>query len=185
MTSYKRKQFWIDPPLQLQILATALVLVASSLALVTYSVLHGLHEASTRSHEMFHSLDWVQSTVRAPIILSGSISLLAAGLVAMVWSHRYAGPLRVLSAGILRLRHGNLSVPVRVRKLDMHQELIAEFVLMQEHLRGSLAADRTRLVGAAGRLRALAAKPSEKQENREELESLAAELKAVSSQYQL
>ena len=170
MTSYKRKQFWIDPPLQLQMLATAMILVSSSLALVTYSVLHGLREASGGSHELLHSLDWVQATVRAPIVVSGSISLLAAALLTMVWSHRYAGPLRVLSAGILRLRHDNLSIPVRVRKLDMHQDLITEFAQMQEHLRSSLETDRQSLDAASARLRLLAAKPKEKKEAKEELE---------------
>ena len=127
----------------------------------------------------------VQGIVRAPIILSGSISLLAAGLIALVWSHRYAGPLRVLSAGILRLKRLDFSAPVRVRKLDMHQDLIAEFAEMQAQLKGALESDRKKLEAASGRLRALAAQASEKKENREELESLAAELKTLSSRYQL
>ena len=41
----KRRQFWIDAPLQLQIMGYVLVLVTASLLLASLSVRRGLYEA--------------------------------------------------------------------------------------------------------------------------------------------
>lgn len=153
--THKRKQFWVDPPLQFQMIAVIMALVVSSLALVSFSVLHGLHEASVDSKQIFHSLDWVNETVRGPLILSTAISLLASILITVVWSHRFAGPLRVLSAGVQRLKQGNLSIPMRIRRMDTHQDLIHEFSSMQDALRKIVESDRQAAAQAAKELRKL------------------------------
>jgi len=150
--SYKRQQYWVDAPLQLQMVGYVLVLIACSLLLTAFSIYRGVTEASIQSHELFHSLYWVQSALRAPLMLSSLISLLAGGLLTLFWSHRFAGPLRVISAGIARVRHGNLAVPVRVRTTDAHQELAAEFQEMQDELRKMIEADRTRVAAAVAAL---------------------------------
>ena len=150
--SYKRQQYWVDAPLQIQMVAYVLVLISASLALTALSVWRGVQEASFASHELFHSLDWVNSALRAPLILASAISLLAGGLLTLFWSHRFAGPLRVISAGIARVRHGNLAVPVRVRVTDAHQEFAAEFQKMQEELAKSIAADRAHVTAAIASL---------------------------------
>jgi F0F1-type ATP synthase membrane subunit b/b' len=62
--------------------------------------------------------------------------------------------LRVISAGIARIRHGNLAVPVRVRATDGHQELAVEFQKMQEELRRMIEADRARIAEAITALEA-------------------------------
>ena len=146
--SYKRQQYWVDAPLQLQMVGYVLILVAASLLLTAFSVYRGVQESSLRSHQIFHGLDWIRNALRAPLLLASAISLLASGLVTLFWSHRFAGPLRVLSAGIARVRHGNLSVAVRVRETDAHQELAQEFQKMQEELRKAIAADRARIASA-------------------------------------
>jgi methyl-accepting chemotaxis protein len=133
-TFHKRKQFWIDSPLQLQMLGYVLFLVAASLLLVSFSILRGLSTASAQSRQIFHSLDWVRQTILEPLLLSSSLSILASGLIVLIWSHRFAGPLRVLSAGFSRLKQGNLAVPIRIRATDSHQELVKEFAQAQEAL---------------------------------------------------
>lgn len=158
MAFHKRKQFWVDAPLQLQMLAYVLVLVAASLLLVSFSILRGLSQASAQTRQIFHSLDWVRDTMRGPLIVSSCLSILASGLLTLIWSHRFAGPLRVLSAGMNRLKHGNFSVPTKVRATDTHQELVKEFAQMQDGLRGMLQEDKDRLIKAINALTDAAAK---------------------------
>lgn len=149
MSQYKRKQFWVDSPLQLQMLGYSLVLVAASLLLVTFSVLHGLQSASAESRQIFHSLDWVRDAIRTPLVVSSLIAILASGLVTLIWSHRFAGPLRVLSAAMARIKAGNLAGAVRVRTTDTHQELVKEFAEMQDGLRAIAEKDKKRAHDAA------------------------------------
>jgi nitrogen fixation/metabolism regulation signal transduction histidine kinase len=185
MTSQKRRRFWIDPPLQLQMVATVLLLVMAGIFLVTYSVFHGLNEASQSSHQVFHSLDWVWSTIRGPIVVSSLIAVLASALIALVWSHRYAGPLRVLSAAVARIGHGNLSVPVRIRKYDTHQDLVHDFAQAQEKLRERLAADLAALRAAAERLKADLDGLEDGKPARHSAQALLKEIEAAASHYQL
>ncbi len=160
--SYKRQQYWVDAPLQLQMVGFVVLLISASLLLTTFSVFRGVQESSISSRQIFHSLEWIKGALRAPLLLASAISLLAGGLVTLFWSHRFAGPLRVLSAGIARVRHGNLAVPVRVRTTDAHQELAREFQLMQDELRKMIAQDRGHLAEAVALLEmAEKQKPSE------------------------
>lgn len=152
--TYKRQQYWVDAPLQLQMVGYVLVLISASLGLTALSIMRGIQEASLESHELFHPIEWINGALRAPLILSAAISLLAAGLLTLFWSHRFAGPLRVISAGIARVRHGNLAVPVKVRVTDAHQEFAAEFQKMQEELSKMIAADRARVAAAVAFLEA-------------------------------
>jgi nitrogen fixation/metabolism regulation signal transduction histidine kinase len=166
-------------------LATVMILVTGSIFLVAYSVLHGLAEASQLTHEIFHSLDWVLQTVRGPIIISAAISLLASALIALVWSHRFAGPLRVLAAALARIGQGNLSVPVRIRKFDTHQDLVREFAQMQERLRERLGTDMRTLKSAGARLKAALPTLPEDHEARRATTALIDDLEAIASHYQL
>jgi nitrogen fixation/metabolism regulation signal transduction histidine kinase len=152
--AYKRKQYWVDAPLQLQMVGYVLVVLSTALGLTALSVWRGVQEASLDSHQIFHSLEWINGAMRAPLIIASAISLLAGGLLTLFWSHRFAGPLRVISAGIARVRHGNLAVPVRVRLTDAHQELAAEFQKMQEELAKMIADDRAHVAAAVASLEA-------------------------------
>lgn len=173
--AYKRQQYWVDAPLQLQMVGYVLVIVSASLLLTAFSVYRGVTESSLQSHELFHSLEWVKDTLRAPLMLASAISLLAGGLLTLFWSHRFAGPLRVISAGIARVRHGNLAVPVRIRTTDAHQELAAEFQGMQDELKKMIEADRARVAAAVAHLEA--APPN--------VDAALDELKQACSQYHL
>ena len=152
--SYKRQQYWVDAPLQLQMVGFVLLLISASLLLTAFSVFRGVQESSISSRQIFHSIEWIKGALRAPLLLASAVSLLAGGLVTLFWSHRFAGPLRVISAGIARIRHGNLAVPVRVRTTDAHQDFAREFQLMQDELRKMIAADRAHLAEAVTLLEA-------------------------------
>lgn len=145
---YKRQQYWVDAPLQLQMVSYVLFITAVSLLLTAFSVYRGVQESSAASLQLVHNIDWIKQAMRAPLLLASLISLIAAGLLTLFWSHRFAGPLRVLSAGIGRVRHGNFAMPVRVRDTDAHQDLVREFVLMQEELRKKLGEDRAKVAAA-------------------------------------
>lgn len=152
--NYKRQQYWVDASLQLQMVGFVLVIVSASLLLTSFSVYRGVHEASIQSRQIFHSLEWINSSLRAPLLLASAISLLASGLMTLFWSHRFAGPLRVVSGGVARMRHGNFAVPIRIRLTDAHQELAREFQAMQEALRGMIEEDRVHISAAAAHLEA-------------------------------
>ncbi|MDE2040443.1 MAG: methyl-accepting chemotaxis protein [Elusimicrobia bacterium] len=184
MAHYKRKHFWIDAPLQLRMLGYVLALVAASLLLVSFSITRALSMASLREHTIVHSLDWVRETMRGPLILSSCLAILASGLLTLVWSHRFAGPLRVLSAAMARLKQGNLSLSPRIRSTDTHQELVREFAQMQEGLRSLLQEDRDRLARALEKLKAAGAQAAGEEE-RARLREVADELELIGTRYQL
>lgn len=175
MTFHKRKQFWVDSPLQLQMMGYVLFMVSASLLLVIFSVLRGLAAASAQSRQIFHSLDWVRDTMFAPLLLASTLAILASGVIALIWSHRFAGPLRVLSAGFGRLRQLNLTQAVKVRDTDAHQELVREFAESQERLRAALAEERQRLHEAAKTL----------EQDSHSAAKVAKELRSALSQFQL
>lgn len=147
--SYKRQQYWVDAPLQIQMVGFVLLLVSTSLLLTAFSVFRGIEEAWISSQQISQHLDWIKEALRAPLLLASAISLLTGGLITLFWSHRFAGPLRVISAGMARMRHGNLAVPVRVRTTDAHQDFAREFQHMQEELRLMISADRANVTEAA------------------------------------
>ena len=150
---YKRQQYWVDAPLQIQMVGFVVLLISASLLLTAFSVFRGVQEASAASRQIFHSLEWIKAALRAPLLLASAISLLVGGLLTLFWSHRFAGPLRVISAAVARMRHGNLAVPIRVRATDAHQKFAHEFQLMQEELRKMIEADRARVAEAAAALK--------------------------------
>lgn len=183
--SYKRRQYWVDAPLQLQMVGFVVVVVSCSLLLTSFSVLRGVQEASVQSRQIFHSLEWIKGALRAPLLLASAISLLAGGLITLFWSHRFAGPLRVISAGIARLRHGNFAVPVRIRDTDAHQEFAREFQLMQEELRKMIEADRARVAAAVDALEISDRVLPEGHEAREGVSKALDELKRACTKYHL
>ncbi|MDO8757245.1 MAG: hypothetical protein Q7J64_04490 [Elusimicrobiota bacterium] len=178
--SYKRQQYWVDAPLQLQMVGFVVLLMAGSLLLTTFSVFRGLQESSVSSRQIFHSLEWIKGALRAPLLLASAISLLAGGLVTLFWSHRFAGPLRVISAGVARLRHGNFAVAVRVRTTDAHQDFAREFQLMQDELRKMIAADRAHVAEAVTLLENL-----EKEKPTEEVSRALDHLRQACTKYHL
>ena len=183
--AYKRKQYWVDAPLQLQMVGFVVILISASLLLTAYSVYRGVQEASISSRQIFHSLDWIKGALRAPLLLASAISLLASGLVTLFWSHRFAGPLRVIAAGIARVRHGNLAVPVKVRVTDAHQELAREFELMQAELKKMIETDRSRVQEAIAHLEAAEQTLPAGSQARPEVSKALDELRAACGQYHL
>jgi len=181
LSTYKRKQYWIDSPLQLQMLFYVLILVTTSLGLLSYSALHGLTEAaSAEDRRFFFTIEWVHNAIRAPMILASCLSILASGIVTLLWSHRYAGPLRVLSAAASRMRDGDFSTAPRVRKTDTHQELVSELAEMHDGVKALIKKDIHKAHDAAKKLEHLAEKhPSP------ELDAAIEELKKIGHGFKL
>jgi nitrogen fixation/metabolism regulation signal transduction histidine kinase len=180
-----RKKFWVHPPLQVQMMIVVMSLIAASLALVSFSVFAGLQEAAARSRQAFHSLDWFIAAMRGPLILSLLISILSSVLIVLAWSHRFAGPLRVLSAAFQRLAHGNFAVTVRIRRMDTHQDLVSEFASMQDSLKKMIEDDRKAAADAAESLRRVCSRLPQSQADTAQIEKALAELKGIGSKYQL
>ena len=183
--NYKRQQYWVDAPLQLQMVGFVVLIVSASLLLTAFSVYRGMHEASIQSRQIFHSLEWIKAALRAPLLLASAISLLASGLMTLFWSHRFAGPLRVISGGVARMRHGNFAVPVRIRLTDAHQEFAREYQEMQEELRKLLHADRTRVHEAKAHLEAAEKAFAENGDARGEVAKALEELRHTCTKYHL
>lgn len=185
MQPYKRTRFWVDPSLQLQMMGYVLLLVTVSLLLLSFSTLRGLEEAADRTRQLFFSLEWVHEAIRGPMIIASVLSILASGVVTLIWSHRFAGPLRVMSAAMARLRQGNFGTPVRVRKTDTHQDLMGEFAQMQEELRALIERDRKRTQDLAKKLDHLAEKLSSEHHAHKDVEAIADDLKKIGSEFKL
>ena len=183
--SFKREQYWVDSPVQLQMVGFVLVLVSASLLLTAFSVFRGVQESSIQSRQIFHSLEWIKDALRAPLLLASAISLLGSGLLTLFWSHRFAGPLRVVAAGIARVRHGNLAVPVRVRTTDAHQDFAAEFQKMQDELRRMIEIDRTHVASAVASLESAEKALEEGREADDDIAKALAELRRTCTQFHL
>ncbi|MBI5623191.1 MAG: methyl-accepting chemotaxis protein [Elusimicrobia bacterium] len=185
MTSKKRRRFWIDPPVQAHMLLTVLVLVTASVLLVSYSMLRGLENAFVQSGQLFHPMGWCAQKMRLPMALSMTIAILASGLISLVWSHRFAGPLRVLAAAIERLKAGDLTGAIRVRDNDALKEIVDEFSEMQGALRSRVASDRALAEGAAAKLSQALEGLGQDHPARPRLEDAAREIKDICKGYRL
>ena len=183
MAQFKRKTVLIDSPLQLHMLGYVLALVTLSLALLTFSILHGLDEAAAAEpRKFFYDMGWIHGAIRAPMIITSCLSILASGLVTLFWSHRFAGPLRVISAALARLKDGDFTVAPRVRTNDTHQDLVAEFAQMQESLRAHIEKDRQTARDAAKNLEKFLEGSASKSP---ELEAVIAEIRSLGADYKL
>ncbi|MBI5882803.1 MAG: methyl-accepting chemotaxis protein [Elusimicrobia bacterium] len=185
MTSKKRRQFWIDPPVQAHMLLTVMVLVTASVLLVSYSMARGLENAFAQSGQLYQPMSWCAMKMRLPMALSMTVSILASALVALLWSHRFAGPLRVLAASIERLKAGDFLGSVRVRDNDALREIVDEFSMMQSILRGRIATDRARAQTTSSKVAEVAEKLGKDHPARRELESIALEIKEICAGYRL
>lgn len=89
-----RHQYWVDAPLQIQMVGFVVLMISTTLLLTAFSVFRGVQEASTSSRQIFHSIEWIKAALRAPLLLASTISLAVGALVTLCWSRRFAGPLR-------------------------------------------------------------------------------------------
>ena len=181
----KRKMFWIDAPIQFQLLGFVLAAVSGSVVLVSFMVHRGLHAESERLKQIFFSLDWVDRTMLPPLLMSAAICVLASAVITLLWSHRFAGPLRVLSAAMHRAAEGDLSSPLRVRETDTLKNLIADFAKMQAGLREAVEADQKRLDGLGRKLHDLVESLPKDHSARKELSAAPEKLKVPSPHFKL
>lgn len=181
----KRRRFWIDATVQLQIMGYVMALVTASLLLTTLSVRRGLAEASQKSNQIFHSLEWVERAMSGPLAASALLCTLAGALITLLWSHRFAGPLRLLSTAMGRIGEGDFSSRLRVRRSDALIAVVEDFARMQEDLRAMLAEDHKRIDEIRLRLSEISQNLPEKHSSRSEIEELLILLQGVASRYKL
>ncbi len=134
----------MDGPLQFEIIAIILILTMAASASVALWSWKGLEEASYKSGESYHSIQWTFAALKGPAALSILVGALAAALAAFFWSHRIDAPLRVLAAAFERLGEGRFGAPVRLRAGDAHKELAAEFSRMEQGLKKLIDQERSR-----------------------------------------
>ncbi len=175
----------MDGGFQGEILAVILLLVLATLAIAGVSVVKGLGEAASRSSVTYHSIDWTLKEIRGPLALAWVIAILAAGLAGLLWSHRLAAPLRVLSAAFERLGEGRFAGSLRVRSTDAHRALIDEFSRMESRLHTMLSEERVRAGLLSRDLDELASLREEGSAERERLLGLARDVRALLGRFQL
>ena len=184
-TGPKRKRFWIDPAAQLKILAFVLGLLASSLVLCWLSVDRGLAQTAGELHRQYIPIDWARAALRAPFFFSGAIILLGGAMVTLLWSHRFVGPILVITAGLRRIQEGNLKGEVRIRDTDALRETVNDFTAMQAAIRRHVDEDRGRLAAIDLRIAGVAERLDAQASARRELDAVREELKKLTSFFQL
>lgn len=185
MPEEKRKKFWIDASLQTFMVGGMAVMMAAGLWIVYMSVDRGIEEAARSADSIFVSVDWVRHTIKGPFYLSSAIVIVASAMLALLGSHRVIGPLMVLTAGLRRIREGNLGAGLQVRDTDSIPETAHDFDKMQEALREQIIEDRKHLHRIDTRLEQLAAELRPNAKAEEEIESIRKELKKVASFFHL
>lgn len=181
----KRKRFWIDPSAQLRVLMFVTGLLGISLALSYVSMDRGLEQASAQARRLYIPVEWARESLQVPFLFSSSVILLGGGLLTLLWSHRVVGPILVLTAGLRRIRDGNLKGDVRIRDTDSLKNTIEDFTTMQGMLRRHVAEDRERLASLDQRLAALAGSLEHGSAARGELEAIREDLARVTAFFQL
>jgi len=185
VSSPKRKRFWIDPTAQLKILAFVLGLLAASLLLCWLSVDRGLEQTSGELHRQYIPIDWARAALRGPFFFSSAIILLGGAMVTLLWSHRFVGPILVITAGLRRIQEGNLKVEVRIRDTDALRETVNDFSAMQAAIRRHVGEDRERINALDQRLAHVAERLDGQASARRELENIRDELKKLTAFFQL
>lgn len=185
MGAPKRKQFWIDPTSQLKVLAFVLGLLTASLLLCFVSMDRGLEQAAIETQRNYFPIDWARAALRAPFVFSSAIILLGGAMITLLWSHRFIGPILVITAGLRRIQEGNLKVEVRIRDTDELRDTVGDFEAMQAALRRQVGEDRERLSALQNRLAQVAGKLDGDAAARRELDAIREELKQVTGFFQL
>ncbi|MBI4425218.1 MAG: methyl-accepting chemotaxis protein [Elusimicrobia bacterium] len=181
----KRKRFWIDPSAQLRVLAFVTGLLGVSLALSYVSMDRGLEQVSEQTRRLYIPVDWARESLRVPFLFSSAVILLGGGMLTLLWSHRVVGPILVLTAGLRRIRDGNLKGDVKIRDTDSLKDTVEDFTAMQGMLRRHVAEDRERLASLDQRLAALAERLERGSSTRGEIEAIREDLAKVSAYFQL
>lgn len=185
MSAPKRKRLWIDPSSQLQVLAFVLGLLAAALVLCYVSMDRGLEQAALDARRNYIPVDWARAALRAPFAFSSVIILLGGAMLTLLWSHRFIGPILVITAGLRRLQEGNLKVEVRIRDTDALKDTVSDFESMQAALRRHVGEDRERLSALQQRLGRLSDKLDGDAGARRELDAVREELGKVTAFFQL
>lgn len=166
-------------------LVFVLTLVIGSLLVASVSAHRGLQAASIRSGHLFHSLDWIITALRLPLATAVAFCVLSSAVLTVFWSHRFAGPLRVLTAAMAKLSEGDFTSALRIRRWDALSVLAEDFLRMQEGLKAIVAADHKNSLEISRRLTHLSHTIPEDHPSYAEIQQLAHDVKAIGSRYQI
>lgn len=161
------RNYLVDPSIQLR-LASHTAMLVTSVGLGVGVVMWNAWLASERLLSIGKDAPagsaWAALTGgdRGRMLLLGvglAVALVGIFLVAVVMSHRVAGPAVALANTCRRVASGDLSTPRPLRRRDMLVDLAEEVSLMVEELREREAEERALLADAASRLRRSATLP--------------------------
>lgn len=124
-----RRQYYIDPDLQLPVVASLTLLVTTEAFFVGYGFYKaiGIAREWQRPHQVFDFF----GTLFVVLALVCALNLAFGVLL----SHRIAGPALKLRRAMEELARGDLAVRVALRRGDLLQPLAAAFNLMAASLR--------------------------------------------------
>jgi hypothetical protein len=155
------RNFLVDASIQLR-LASQMAVVATAIGLSVGLVLWNAWQATERLLDMGEAVPadgaWMAITggERGRILGLGiglAVALVGLFLVAVILSHRVAGPAVALAATCRRVGAGDLSTPRPLRRKDMLVDLAEEVSLMVGELRERELEERALLAEAAVRIR--------------------------------
>ncbi|MBI3549425.1 MAG: methyl-accepting chemotaxis protein [Elusimicrobia bacterium] len=181
----KRKKFWIDPPIQTRMLRFVVGMMAVSLLVAYFSMDRGLEQAAAQSERAFISVGWARDALLAPFYVAFFTTLLAGVVMTVLWSHKYIGPLMVLTAGIRRIREGDLTGEEKTRDTDELVGLVQDFISMRDALRRKANHDRQAVSRVEERLETIVSKAKSGDSLRDEVQAIRHELKTLGSFYKL
>ena len=185
MAEFKRKKFWIDASLQVKFLAFVLLLLSATILVLYLSLDRGLEQAAEKAQALFLPVSQARAALRTPLILSGSITLIAGLLLTFLWSHRFIGPLKVLANSFKRIREGDLTQEPRIRSTDVLHDLVGAATSMQRELKNQLNQDRRRLQACIEKLNKLSNEHHQDRKLRQALSDIQENLKDVTGFFKL
>lgn len=162
-----------------------MTMVVGSLILTSVSVQRGLQEASARSGHLFHSIDWIIEALRLPLTAAAAFCAAASAVLTLLWSHRFAGPLRVINEAMSKISQGDLTSPLKIRRWDALRSTAEDLLIMQESLKSLHKSERDKALELSSRMVSLSKSLPENHSSRSELQQLAHDVKDLGSRYQI
>ncbi|MBI4052232.1 MAG: hypothetical protein HY400_06975 [Elusimicrobia bacterium] len=130
-----RKRFWINVPLQLNIVYFVSILLAITAVILFLTVNKSMIQISDKTHQIFLPIETIRRAIQLPYLFSGFICLLAAAVLTLLWSHRFVGPLKVIENALKNLSDGKYDFEIRSRETDALKDIIQLLKKVQEILK--------------------------------------------------
>lgn len=181
---YVRGKTFIDARLQGQFVAVVMGSVgfATALLLVDYYRYYG-HSVS--SNLLDPSLLAAFLKINTALVIQLSFFLVVVGLLAVVLSHKIAGPLFNLKRAMRAVAEGDLAQRARFRKRDQMMDVKDEFNRMMESVQARVSADRGAVDGVLRELETVLGRGGLAPEIVKKLEEARERLKGVTRDFKV